>query len=176
MNFSYKFRRQAAVALSLCVAVLSAACSNGNKPLTPQPADTLYRLRVAGIPVQVEVALSQAEQQRGLMHRESLAPDRGMFFPYPTPQRMSFWMANTLIHLDIGFFTEDGVLREVHTMFAGDTSATRSVRDDLRFALEVPDGWFRRQGVRPGAQLNLDDVAAAIRGRGGDPLDYGIRR
>src|SRR5690349_17160633 len=50
-----------------------------------------------------EVAKSQDEQARGLMYRQSLAPDRGMIFPYSPPQAVGFWMKNTLIPLDMVF-------------------------------------------------------------------------
>src|SRR5687768_16305667 len=51
----------------------------------------------------VEVARTPEEQARGLMEPQSLAPDRGMLFPYATPQPVAFWMKNALIPLDMIF-------------------------------------------------------------------------
>ncbi|HQR89756.1 MAG TPA: DUF192 domain-containing protein, partial [Caulobacter sp.] len=57
---------------------------------------------------QVEIAATRAEQQRGLMFRKSLAPDRGMLFTYAKPQPAAFWMKNTLIPLDIVYIAPNG--------------------------------------------------------------------
>ena len=55
----------------------------------------------------VEVARTPQEQAQGLMHRQSLAPDRGMIFPYDPPRATAFWMKNTLIPLDMVFIGAD---------------------------------------------------------------------
>ena len=61
----------------------------------------------------VEVARTPEEQARGLMHRQSLAPDRGMLFPYSPPQQTGFWMKNTYIPLDMIFIRADRTIANV---------------------------------------------------------------
>ena len=72
-------------------------------PLTIQSRSGTHRFTV-------EVARSPEQQAMGLMHRQSLAGDRGMLFPYDPPQNASFWMKNTLIPLDLVFIRENGTV------------------------------------------------------------------
>jgi uncharacterized membrane protein (UPF0127 family) len=75
-------------------------------PLTIRSGDRVHRFTV-------EVARTPQQQATGLMHRDSLAPDRGMIFPYDPPQPASFWMKNTLIPLDIIFIRPDGTIARI---------------------------------------------------------------
>ena len=61
----------------------------------------------------VEIADNDAERERGLMFRKSLAPDRGMLFDFKTPREVAFWMKNTLIPLDIIYIRTDGTILSI---------------------------------------------------------------
>jgi uncharacterized membrane protein (UPF0127 family) len=131
-------------------------------------------LRIDEVDLMAEIAVLPNEQRLGLMHRQSLPADTGMLFPYKQPQRMSFWMANTPLPLNIAFFDSEGVLKEIHRMAPFDRNSTVSSAEDLRFALEMEAGWFAEKGLLPGAQLDLDLLRNALRRRGADPATYGL--
>jgi uncharacterized membrane protein (UPF0127 family) len=107
--------------------------------------------RSAAPPVRlkVELALSEEEQSQGLMYRESLNEGQGMLFVFDRDKLASFWMKNTLIPLSIAYINSDGGILEIHDMRPGDLSLIRSSRS-VRYALEVPQGWFARAGIGPG--------------------------
>ncbi len=58
----------------------------------------------------VEVARTEAEQERGLMFRTAIAPDGGMLFPFAQPRVASFWMKNCPIPQDWLFIRADGTV------------------------------------------------------------------
>jgi uncharacterized membrane protein (UPF0127 family) len=49
----------------------------------------------------VELAVSQAAQEKGLSGRTSLASSAGMLFPFNPPQQPSFWMIDMNFPLDM---------------------------------------------------------------------------
>lgn len=137
--------------------------------------DAFFPLTVGGKTLRVQVVVTEAEQQRGLMGRRDLGADDGMVFVYPLPQQMSFWMKNTPTPLDIGFFKEDGTLGEIYPMYPFDETPIRSAGSDYTLALEVNQGWFARQGLKPGAKLDHARLAAALRARGFPPGRYSVK-
>jgi len=55
----------------------------------------------SGKAVTAELAVTDAERQKGLMFREEILPDQGMLFVFEEEGIQSFWMKNTLIPLDL---------------------------------------------------------------------------
>jgi uncharacterized membrane protein (UPF0127 family) len=123
--------------------------------------DAYLPLQVGSVALEAQLAMDSATQKKGLMYRDSLGTNQGMLFISERPGQQSYWMRNTLIPLDIGFFTEDGILREVYPLFPRVEDPVRSRRDDIAYALEMNRGWFRENGVKVGDQLNLKLVDQA---------------
>jgi uncharacterized membrane protein (UPF0127 family) len=81
----------------LFVIMSLAGCSHG------PPADAgLQEIRLpGGRTIRAEVMTRSEDLMRGMMFRESLAPDRGMLFVHTAPGRYTYWMFQCLIPLDI---------------------------------------------------------------------------
>ncbi|MBC8009749.1 MAG: DUF192 domain-containing protein [Burkholderiales bacterium] len=140
-----------------------------------KPVTEFFPFTVGGKTLRIQVVVLNSEQQRGLMGRKDLGADDGMVFVYPAPQQMSFWMKNTPTPLDIGFFKADGTLGEVHPLYPYDETAVRSKGEDYTLALETNQGWFAKNGLKPGAKADLRQLADALRARGFKPERYSVR-
>lgn len=149
----------------LLVATL-AACGEKTAPATaPKTVNDHFPIKIGQRTVRMQIAALPPELERGLMFRKSLEHDEGMLFVFPRAQRMSFWMRNTPVPLDIGYIDAQGVLREIYPLHPLDERSVPSRGHDLKFALEVKQGWFKDNGVKPGDRLDLDAVRAAMQAR-----------
>ncbi len=116
-------------------------------PLTVTSGERVHRFTV-------EVARTAEEQATGLMNRSSLAPDRGMIFPFEAPRDASFWMKNTLIPLDIIFVRGDGSIANI----AANTVplSLQPVLSDgpVSAVLEIAGGRSAELGIKPGDKVS----------------------
>ena len=104
--------------------------------------------------VKAEIARTQEDRNRGLMFRKKLPDGEGMLFIYERDEVMSFWMKNTVVPLSIAFIASDGRIIEIKDMYPHDENSVISSRS-VRFALEVPQGWFSRAGVQSGDVVKI---------------------
>jgi uncharacterized membrane protein (UPF0127 family) len=132
------------------------SCSAGSAPYAEVQIDTLPR-------IDLELARTSQEHERGLMFRDYMPPDSGMLFVYTFESRESYWMYNTLIPLSIAFIDRDGTIVDIQDMArlndpSDQSEAARFVYPSAApywYALEVNSGWFLNHGVGVGQQIAL---------------------
>ena len=130
------------------------ACGAAGGPFAEVQIDTLPR-------IDLELARTPQEHERGLMFRDNLPPDSGMLFVYTFESRESYWMYNTLIPLSIAFIGRDGTIVDIQDMArlddpSNESEAARFVYPSAApywYALEVTSGWFLQHGVGVGQQI-----------------------
>ncbi len=145
------------------------------KPVVEKTIADYFPVKIGDRVARLQFALLPNEHERGLMERTALGADDGMVFVYRQPLQMSFWMRNTYVPLDIGFFDATGELREVRQMYPRDERPVRSRGADLQFAIEMNQHWYRDNGVKPGARLDMEAVKTALKERGFEPRRFGIQ-
>lgn len=105
--------------------------------------------------IDVEIADTEKNRQKGLMYRMSLPDNSGMLFVFEKDRRLSFWMKNTYIPLDIAFIDSHGVITDILQMQPLDTSVFYNSSTEVRYALEVNQWWFQKHGIKPGSKIGL---------------------
>jgi uncharacterized protein len=114
-------------------------------------------LTIGFFKVTAEIAQTPQERARGLMGRQSLAPNHGMLFVFDTPGRQCFWMRNTPLPLTVAFIDARGTI----TSFADMTPFSEQAHCStvpVRFALEMEQGWFKKRGVLVGDTVTMPNV------------------
>ncbi len=108
--------------------------------------------RVNGGPaaVMAEVAITKAEQARGLGGRESLDPDSGMLFPFSAYSRPGFWMKGMHFPLDIVYLNRGKVVEIKDNVPVADKPVPFFPEHDVNAVLEVNAGWCAAHGVKVG--------------------------
>jgi uncharacterized membrane protein (UPF0127 family) len=116
-------------------------------------------VELAGHRYTVEVASTDAQRERGLMFRKTLATDRGMLFIHERQQPLAYWMKNTLIPLDILFFDDAHRLvaqqRDVPPCTLGDACPAYPSAAPARFVLELNAGQAAKLHLENGAELGI---------------------
>ena len=109
----------------------------------------------------VELALTPEAQRIGLMNRPSMPISAGMLFVYDRPQRLSFWMRNTLIPLDMLFIDATGVVRHIHHEAVPLDETSIYGGENLLAVLEINGGLSRQLGITEGSALRHPAFAQA---------------
>lgn len=106
----------------------------------------------------VEVADDPVERSQGLMNREDMARSAGMLFVYEFPQRVAFWMRNTLIPLDMIFIDETGTVQRIHENAIPLDETAIPGGDNIQYVLEINAGLTSLFGIDEGTLLRHPSI------------------
>lgn len=122
--------------------------SNGGQPKLPAKT-----LQIGEHSLATEIADTPQTMRLGLMFRSSLGENEGMLFVFPEPRQASFWMRNTYLPLSIAYIDSHGRILEMYDMQPLDETSIVSASDQILYALEVNQGWFKNRNIQIGAQI-----------------------
>jgi uncharacterized membrane protein (UPF0127 family) len=111
----------------------------------------------------IEIADDNAERERGLMFRETIAPDAGMLFDFFQEQQVTFWMQNTHIPLDMVFIGADGLVKTIHANARPMDTTPIPSQVPVRFVLEIAGGRAAEIGLAPGDRFENERVGSRAR-------------
>lgn len=111
------------------------------------------------VSVRAELAIQPEERNWGFMERKDIPGGTGMLFVFEKDQVLSFWMKNTPHPLSIAYIDSKGVISDILDMTPYSLESIRSSRS-VRYALEVPQGFFMANGVAVGDSVTCSDGQA----------------
>ncbi len=111
--------------------------------------------------IQAEVASTDDQRETGLMYRRELIGNHGMLFVFSSDQPVCMWMKNTYIPLSVAFIGDKGRIANI-TEMKPQTLDSHCAVQNVRFALEMPLGWFAQRGIKPDFQLRGQPFGTAV--------------
>lgn len=119
-------------------------------PTHAQPKLPTLKLWIGAEELIAEVARSPREQQTGMMFRKSMEENEAMIFVLPVAREAAFWMKNTEVPLSLAYVDNEGKILEIYDLEPHNEESVPSKSDQVRFVIEVKQGWFKRHGIQPG--------------------------
>ncbi len=104
--------------------------------------------------VKAEIAEKTEDRNHGFMERKNIPDGTGMLFIFDRDQILSFWMKNTPHPLSIAYIDSKGKIRNIYDMTPYSLSSIISTVS-VRYALEVPQGWYKKNGITEGDTVIL---------------------
>ena len=152
MDSSFRIVRSIYFYIILLVTLLPAflSCSTHS----PVSNKNTYEIKINDKISRAEVAFTQKGRTIGLMFRDKLDNDHGMLFIYPQEKSLSFWMKNTKIPLSIAFINSEEIITQIDSMTPYSLMSHTS-KEKVKYALEMEQGWFRKNGIRVGSKVSL---------------------
>lgn len=113
--------------------------------------------QIATETIKLEVAQTPQEQAIGLMFRESLPGDRGMFFPFASERVARFWMKNVSIPLDMVFLNGDRVVEVAVNVppCQTETCPVYGPQEAVDGVLELRGGKAAELGIASGDKIEI---------------------
>ena len=104
----------------------------------------------------VYLAITEAQQRRGLMFVRDLPEWTGMLFLYERAGIRSIWMKNTYIPLDILFARRDGTVSSIWPVAEPLSLKSMPAIEPVNFVLELNAGTAERLGIKVGSKFIFD--------------------
>ena len=136
----------------LLATVLASGSLAAQAQTGPQPKLQTVELTAGMHVIHTELAITPDQQATGMMFRRGMGGNDGMLFVNEDSGMRCFWMHNTLVPLTIAFVAEDGTIVNLADM-APRTDDSHCSAKPVRYALEVPLGWFAKRGLKAGLKL-----------------------
>lgn len=144
--------KKSLILIALLFACISLASCKSKK--LPVKDIKIVRQEGTEFTVKAEIAEKPEDRNHGFMGRKTIPDGTGMLFVFEKDQILSFWMKNTPHPLSIAYIDSKGKIRNIFDMTPYSTASIVSTVS-VRYALEVPQGWYKKNGITEGDTVIL---------------------
>ena len=141
--------------LAFCTLFIVLSCAGCKTKKLPVIDITITRSDGTTTIVKAEVAEKEEDRNHGFMERKNIPDGTGMLFVFEKEQILSFWMKNTPHPLSIAYIDSRGKIRNIYDMTPFSLTPIKST-SSVRYALEVPQGWFEKEKINVGDIVSWD--------------------
>lgn len=126
-------------------------------PAISSPAETFSpRIEIGNQILQVTVADTPLEREKGLSGRDALFPAEGMLFVFEEDGYHAFWMKDMKFPIDIVWISYSGEIVDIRENISPDSyPAVFTPRRSARYALELPAGFVKEYSFQLGDKVRL---------------------
>ena len=119
-----------------------------------QPKLRTIKVWIGTQEIETEAAVSVTEISTGMMFRTNMAENTGMLFLFTGPDQRSFYMKNCVIDLSAAYIDTEGVIDQIVDLHKGVETPVPSRSSQIKYVLEMPQGWFSRHNITTGMVIN----------------------
>ncbi len=105
--------------------------------------------------IDIELANTPDEIEKGLMYRQKMDQNKGMLFIFPDMQPRGFWMKNTYIPLDIIYVDADKTIVSIQKNTIPLSRQDLPSDGDAQYVIEVNAGFSDLHGLMPGDKVDF---------------------
>ncbi len=113
-------------------------------------------LKIAGVTIKADLALSSDSQIKGLSGRKDLKSDEGMLFVFDRPGKYQFWMKGMNFPIDIIWIGEDSRVVYIKENASPESYPESFVSDkEARYVLEVISSFSQKNNLKVGDKIEF---------------------
>ncbi|TPW29713.1 DUF192 domain-containing protein [Martelella alba] len=148
------------VAVSMAAFLSFCAVASAQEPVSFEKSTLILHTMSGDHALNIELARTEKQRERGLMYRDSLDAGYGMLFDFGGTRNVSMWMANTRIPLDMLFIDRDGVVASIYAGAEPYSKRIISSGGPVAYVLELPGGDAGAYSVVVGDTVSGADIGS----------------
>jgi uncharacterized membrane protein (UPF0127 family) len=123
-----------------------------------ETSNIIIKNNIKDVYFNVEIARKKTDREKGLMFRKNLSLDKGMLFIFPNESKVSMWMKNTLISLDIIFISKNYKIVDIinNSKIMSKEILTSKVK--AKYALEINAGLVKKLNIKIGNNTYFEEI------------------